>query len=75
MIKLKKELLIFLVLFVISSLIFHWSSWMSNPLSHLEALFSSPMPYHPLLYVFLIYIVILIFRMIIALIKKLLSRK
>lgn len=75
MINLKKELLIFTGLFIVSSLIIHWSAWISNPIIQFQTLFSHAMPYHPLLYVFLIYIVVVIFRVVITLFKKLFSRK
>jgi len=72
---LKKELLIFVVLFVISSLVVHMTSFIETPIEQLKALFSHAMPYHPFLYVFLIYIVIAIIRFAINLLKKLFSKK
>lgn len=71
----KKELAIFLILFIVSSGLYHYISWKTNPLEHFQALFSHPMPYHPFLYVFIIYLGIAIFRIIFNLLKKLFSRK
>lgn len=70
----KKELVIFLILFIVSSALYHFQSWKTNPIEHFQALFSQPMSYHPLLYVFIIYIGIAIIRIVISLIKKLFSK-
>ena len=70
MINLKKELIVFLVLFIVSSLLVHNAEWISNPIEHFSALSTHPMPYHPFLYVFLIYIVVSLLRGIISLVKK-----
>lgn len=75
MINLKKESLIFLVIFVISSIAFHYTAWISYPIEHFKALFSHSMPYHPLLYVFIIYLLLAILRGIILLIKKIIGKK
>lgn len=72
---LKKEITIFIVLFIVSTLVVHNSVWFTSPIEHVNSLFSHPMPYHPLLYVLLIYIVLLVLRGIIALVKKVFSRK
>lgn len=71
----KKELLIYLILFIISSGFFHYISWTTIPFEHLKALFSHSMPYHPFLYTFIIYVLVGIFRIIISFIKKLIIRK
>jgi len=75
LINIKKELIIFLALFIVSSVLMHLNSWQTHPIDHLQALFSHVMPYHPFLYVFLIYILIGIIRVMINLLKKLFSRK
>lgn len=75
MINLKKESIIFLVLFILTSFVFHYASWLSHPVEHMNALFSHAMPYHPLLYVFLIYLLIAILRGFILLIKKIIGKK
>jgi uncharacterized membrane protein YhdT len=71
----KKELVIFSILFVISSGLYHFLSWKTNPIEHFQALFYHSMPYHPFLYVFIIYVLIVIIRIVINLIKKLFRRK
>lgn len=75
MINIKKEFIIFLVLFLVSSGLVHITAWLNNPIEQFQLLFSHPMPYHPFLYVFLIYIVIAIIRIVINLVKKLFTRK
>ena len=74
MINLKKEVLVLIVLFTVSSIVIHLDIWISTPLTHIQALFSHPMPYHPLLYVFLIYIAIAILRVILSLVLKLFKK-
>ncbi|WP_421715796.1 hypothetical protein [Arcobacter arenosus] len=74
LINFKKEITIYIVLFIISSLLVHNSIWFSHPIEHINALFSHGMPYHPFLYTFLIYLVFGIIRLVIKLIKKLFNR-
>lgn len=75
MVNLKKEITIYVVLFIISSLVFHNSIWFSHPIAHISALFSHGMPYHPFLYAFLIYLVLGIIRLVFTLIKKIFKRR
>jgi len=74
LINLKKELVIFLILFVVTSVVVHLSAWMANPMFHMQALFSHVIPYHPILYVFLIYIIIVVLRVVLFLVLKLFKR-
>jgi len=74
LVNLKKEVTIYIVLFIISSLVFHNSIWFSHPLEHISALSSQGMPYHPFLYTFLIYFALGIIRLVFALIKKIFKR-
>jgi len=71
LISIKKELCIFVVLFMVTSLAVHYSEWFTNPLVHIDNLFSHPMPLHPFLYVFLVYIVVAVLRGVFILLKKL----
>ena len=71
MFNIKKELIIFLILLIVSSGLYHFLSWTTSPIEHFQALFHHSMPYHPFLYVFIIYIGIAIVRIVINLIKKL----
>lgn len=71
---LKREFSIFLTIFVVLSILMHFDSWISAPLEHLKALSSHSMPYHPLLYVAIVYTILLILRGFIKLIKKIFSR-
>lgn len=74
MVNIKKELIVFLVLFIIASLTVHMSEWFSIPLDHMSALSSHPMPYHPILYVLIIYILVSLLRGVFTLLSKLLKR-
>ncbi len=75
MINLKKEFIIFSVLFIVFSFLMHKDMWLSMPLDHLSNLSHHTMPYHPLLYVFLIYLIIAILRGLFKLVRKLFTRK
>lgn len=74
MISIKKEITIFIVLFILSSLIIHYSSWFINPLEHINSLRTHPLSIHPLLYVFFIYILLAVFRVIVVFVKKIFKR-
>lgn len=73
--KLKKELIIFFTIFVVASLIVHYSAWISHPIEHIKALSYNSMPYHPILYTFIIYILVAVIRGIFLLIKKIIRKK
>ncbi|QDF27801.1 hypothetical protein [Halarcobacter anaerophilus] len=73
--KLKKEIIVFFTIFVLSSLIMHYSAWISHPIEHIKALSYHSMPYHPILYTFIIYILVAVVRGIFLLIKKIISKK
>lgn len=66
----KKEILIFLIIFLISSLIVHFDSWVNTPISHISNLSAHPLSIHPILYTLFIYIVVLVLRGILLLIKR-----
>lgn len=75
LINIKKEIVIYLSLFVLLSLAVHNSVWFSHPIEHISGLFSHGMPYHPFLYTFIAYIIIVILRVFVSLIKKLFKSK
>lgn len=62
----KKEVIVFIALFVLLALGMHITQWISHPVEHLEQLASAKMPYHPLLYTGVIYVAIGIIRLIIT---------
>ncbi len=70
----KKELSIFLGLFIFLALGMHMNQWLSHPFEHLSHLSTHKMPYHPLLYTFLLYAFIGVFRALIRFFKKLFTR-
>jgi hypothetical protein len=70
----KKELFIFLGLFLFLALGMHMNQWINHPLEHINHLLTHKMPYHPLLYTFLLYIVVAILRAFILFFKKLFTR-
>lgn len=67
---LKKELLIFSALFLFLALGMHMTQWLTHPIEHLHHLQTHKMPYHPLLYTFLLYVVVGILRGFWLIIKK-----
>lgn len=71
---LKKELLIFSILFLFLALGMHMNQWVNHPLEHLRQLATHKMPYHPLLYTFLLYIVVGILRGFWLIVKKIFSK-
>ena len=71
---LKKELLIFSILFLFLALGMHMNQWMSHPLEHLRHLATHKMPYHPLLYTLLLYIFVGVLRGFWLILKKIFSK-
>lgn len=71
----KKELLIFVLLFFVLALSVHMRQWIEHPLTHLHNLATNKNPYHPLLFTFIIYLFIGIVRSIVYGIKKLFKRR
>jgi len=67
----KKEFFIFVVIFFVLSLGMHMNQWVSHPLEHFSRLMAHDMPYHPLLYTFIAYVLIGVLRLAIALVIKL----
>ncbi|MBN2767859.1 MAG: hypothetical protein JXQ68_02045 [Campylobacterales bacterium] len=70
----KKEFLIFIVIFLILSISIHFDAWISHPIAQIEALPKGGALglgiWHPLIFAFLVYIVVWIFRLIGSGIKK-----
>lgn len=71
----KKELFIFSLLFCFLALGMHMPQWIDHPMTHLHNLAEHKMPYHPLLFTFIIYVIIGIVRSLIYGIKKLFKRR
>jgi len=68
--RLKKEFIIFFTIFIIASLLVHYSAWISDPIGQIKALQYSAMPYHPILYTAILYILVGVIRGFFLLIKK-----
>jgi len=72
---LKREVLIFLALFIILALVVHVDAWISHPLEHLAALPSSDFgPLHPLFFSFGAYLALLIVRLFARMVRRILSK-
>lgn len=71
----KKEFLIFISIFLFLALGMHMNRWISHPIEHLQHLATHKMPYHPLLYTFIVYLLICLLRMIFRFLAKLFRSK
>jgi len=62
----KKELMIFLGIFLVLAGGMHFSEWISHPIDHILALPDAGAyglgPFHPLIVTFFVYLVIVLFR-------------
>ncbi len=67
----KKEIVIFVLLFCILALGVHMPQWISHPIEHLHNLATHKMPYHPVLFTFIFYSFIGLIRLLIYGIKRL----
>ncbi len=66
-----KEIVIFLAIFIILSLGMHMDKWISAPVSHWQELPNHLMPWHPLIYVAVVYFILGTIRVTYLLLKKL----
>lgn len=71
----KKEILIFLVIFLSLALMMHMDEWLTRPLEHLSHLSTHKMPYHPLLYTTIVYSVVGFVRLVAHAFMKLFKRR
>jgi len=71
----KREILIFVVIFLFLALGMHMNQWLTHPLEHLNHLSAHKMPYHPLLYTTILYVFIALIRAVFNTIMKLFSRR
>ena len=70
----KKELLYYLITFVVLALIMHFDL-LSNPSARVELMKEKENYLHPFLYSFIVYSVILVLRIIINFISKIFEKK
>jgi len=74
--RLKRELMIYLGLFVFLAAGMHYNAWLSHPLEHIYALKASDFGlYHPLFFTLAAYLVIAVLRIFYTLIVKLVRSK
>ncbi len=73
----KKEIIVFLSIFIFLALGMHFSEWLSHPLEHIQALPTSGAygigALHPVVFTIAVYLILGIFRILFAYIKKLFS--
>ncbi|MBE0496954.1 MAG: hypothetical protein IBX45_11115 [Campylobacterales bacterium] len=62
-----REVVFFFGLFGILALGMHMDRWLSAPLTHLANLGSHTMPWHPIVYTFVLYAVLVIIRFVLSL--------
>jgi len=72
---LKKEIITFTIIFLILAIGMHFDEWLSHPVEHIMALPSAGAygigAFHPLVFTLMVYIIILIFKSIGKLFKRL----
>jgi hypothetical protein len=74
MVRVKRELLLFALLFLFLSIAMHFGAWVDHPIAHMASLEKSPLGlWHPLFITALIYLVLLIVRILFRFIKKLIT--
>lgn len=71
----KKEIITFTIIFLILAIGMHFDEWLSHPVEHIMALPSAGAygigAFHPLVFTLMVYIIILIFKSIGKLFKRL----
>ena len=70
-----RELIIFIFILVVLAAAMHKEEWLSHPVEHFAAVFRHPIPYHPLLYAFFVYLAIGVVRVIVGFALKILKRQ
>jgi len=66
-----REIAIYLFLLLFLAIWMHYKEWISHPLAHLQALPTAPFGlFHPFVLTFFVYIIILIVRIFIHLVRR-----
>jgi hypothetical protein len=74
MVRVKRELLLFALLFLFLSIAMHFGAWVDHPMAHIASLEKSPLGlWHPLFITVLVYLVLLIIRFLFSFMKKLIA--
>jgi hypothetical protein len=73
---LKRELFVFFILFILLSLSIHYKEWFIDPIGHISSLSSSPLGlWHPFVLTLVVYVIVLVVRVVIHLIRRFQARK
>jgi hypothetical protein len=72
--KIVRETLFFLTILIILALGVHMDRWVSAPVEHWEGLSSHVMPWHPVIYAAIAYVVLGMFRLVLLLLLRLFRR-
>lgn len=71
----KKEIIIFTITFLVLAIGMHFAEWLSHPVEHIMALPSAGAyglgAFHPLIFTLIVYLILLIFKFIGKLLKRL----
>jgi hypothetical protein len=71
-----RELLILIGLFFALAIGMHYEEWLDHPVRHIEALSSSSLgPWHPVIIVFGVYVLLLVVRLFVKMVRKILSKE
>ncbi len=75
MFSIKKEIFIFIGLFLFLALGMHMKQWLSHPIEHIEHLSSSQFgPFHPLYFTLVVYVVLYLIRAVFRFVLNLFTR-
>ncbi|WP_353661631.1 hypothetical protein [Hydrogenimonas sp. SS33] len=71
----KKELTVFIFLFIVLAMTMHFKACIDHPLKQIESLPDSPLgPWHPLFLTAAAYFIVLLFRLLFAGIRRVFSK-
>jgi len=71
----KREVIIYLIIFFVLSFIVHFDAWLDHPAMHLESLSSSSLGlFHPLYLSFVIYLIFGLLRLFITFLKRIFKK-
>ncbi len=67
----KREILLYFALFILLALAMHAKACFTHPLEHIQAIGTAPLGvWHPFVFTFLIYLLLLLLRLLIAFVKR-----
>lgn len=65
-----KELLLFVIILVVVAFVIHIDRWLTAPIEHFQNLTNHGLPWHPIFYAIIVYILLLMIRGIFSLLIK-----